>query len=60
MIVGIVHPHSTESQMETHSILGTQELPNPKPIEEIVLVPSVARVLVLSGQASWNRWVLIG
>ncbi|KAF9648447.1 hypothetical protein BDM02DRAFT_3180162 [Thelephora ganbajun] len=35
-------------QIETHSILGTQALPTPKPIEEIILVPCVARILVLS------------
>ncbi|KAF9788229.1 hypothetical protein BJ322DRAFT_1047828, partial [Thelephora terrestris] len=34
--------------METHSILGTQALPTPKPIEDITLVPCVARILVLS------------
>jgi len=36
------------NQVETHSILGTQALPTPKPIEEIILVPCVARILALS------------
>ena len=40
-----------DPQIETHSILGTQVLPTPKPIEEIILVPCVARILVLSGRS---------
>jgi vacuolar protein sorting-associated protein 3 len=37
------------SQLESYSLLSRQSMPNEKPIDEIVLVPSIARALILSG-----------
>jgi hypothetical protein len=36
-------------QIESYSLLSRQSMPNEKPIDEIVLVPSIARALILSG-----------
>ncbi|KAI3605254.1 hypothetical protein WG66_013121 [Moniliophthora roreri] len=36
------------NKMESYTILSRQNLPNDKPVEEIVLLPSISRVLVLS------------
>lgn len=56
--MAIARSHPTYLQIGTHSILGTQALPTPKPIEEIVLVPCVSRILVLSGKFCETLWVL--
>ena len=37
------------SQLESYTILSRQTLPGDKPIDEIVLIPSLLRALVLSG-----------
>ena len=36
-------------QLESYSVLSRQTLPNNKPIEEIVLIPSLSRAFILSG-----------
>ena len=36
-------------QIESYSLLSRQSMPNEKPVDEIVLVPSIARALILSG-----------
>jgi len=37
------------TKLESYSLLSRQSLPNEKAVDEIVLVPSIARALVLSG-----------
>lgn len=39
-------------QLESYSILSRQTILNSKPIDEIVLVPSISRALILSGTLS--------
>jgi hypothetical protein len=36
-------------QQEAYSLLSRQSLPNAKPIDELVLIPYMSRVLILSG-----------
>jgi hypothetical protein len=36
-------------QLPSYALLSRQALPNEKPVDEIVLVPSISRALILSG-----------
>jgi hypothetical protein len=42
-------PHSRISQLESYRVLSRQTVPNDKPVDEIVLIPSLSRAFILSG-----------
>ena len=42
--------HSDDTQPESYTLLSRRTLPTGKPIDEIVLTPSISKALVLSGK----------
>ena len=56
MHVGALHScisarDKTQLQLQSYSLISTQHVPGGKPIDEIVLIPSLARALILSGMS---------
>ena len=45
--------HLVLPQQESYSLLSRQSLPNAKPIDELVLIPYLSRVLILSGKLTF-------
>ena len=42
---------SDDTQPESYTLLSRQTLPTGKPVDEIVLTPSISKALVLSGKS---------